>query len=179
MPNPTTFAMNMLRTFCVVLPLAFPARLSAAAADLSLTKTVSATSVTVGSPLTYTLLVHNAGPDDAQNVVLTDLLPAVAGFLSIQSDFATCTQSAGTVTCLLDTLTNGGTATLMLTVIPTSTGPLCNFAKVTSDQADPNYANNKASVCTTVTKPTSGTDLSVSQTAIPDSVPAGGSLTYT
>ncbi len=44
-------------------------------ADLSLVKTGSPASI-AGDLLTYTLLAVNAGPADAQNVILTDRLPA-------------------------------------------------------------------------------------------------------
>jgi uncharacterized repeat protein (TIGR01451 family) len=179
MPKRTVFMSRTLPACCAALLLALPASLPGAVADISLTKSVSATSVPVGTALTYTLMVHNAGPDDAQNIVLVDLVPAVATLVSMQSDFATCTQSADTITCRLDTLTNGGTATLMLSVIPTSAGTICNLARVTSAQTDPDFSNNKASVCATVTKATSGADLSVSQVAMPDPIPAGGNVTYT
>ena len=45
------------------------------AADLSLTKTDSPDPVLAGELLTYTLTAHNAGPQDATGVTLTDTLP--------------------------------------------------------------------------------------------------------
>ncbi|RMH34417.1 MAG: DUF11 domain-containing protein, partial [Nitrospirae bacterium] len=44
-------------------------------ADLSITKTASVDPVIAGNPLTYTVTVSNAGPSDAQNVVVTETLP--------------------------------------------------------------------------------------------------------
>src|SRR5262249_26091591 len=51
---------------------------TAAGADLSITKTAPAT-VPTGQALTYTLSVHNAGPSDATGVAVTDTLPPGGG----------------------------------------------------------------------------------------------------
>ena len=71
-----------------------------AAADLSLVKTGPAT-VQVGESITYVLAVHNAGPDDAVDVSVTDTLPAGVTFVSASGAGWTCTNDANTsVTCL-------------------------------------------------------------------------------
>ena len=59
-------------------------------ADLSVVKTDYPDPVVAGAPLTYTLMVSNAGPGDALNVVLTDTLPAEVEFVS-----ASPVQSSG------------------------------------------------------------------------------------
>ena len=55
---------------------------------MSVTKTGPAT-VTAGTNATYTITLTNNGPNAAQGVVLTDLLPAGSTFVSM-------TQTAGT-----------------------------------------------------------------------------------
>ena len=47
-----------------------------ASADISVVKTADLNPVIAGELLTYTIVVSNAGPSDAQNVVLTDNIPA-------------------------------------------------------------------------------------------------------
>lgn len=54
---------------CVILP--FPIT------DLTITKTDNTTTATAGVPISYTITVHNNGPDAADNAIFTD--PAVAG----------------------------------------------------------------------------------------------------
>src|SRR5262249_52402887 len=49
-------------------------------ADLVVTKTVSAAQIIAGDPFVYTIQVHNAGPYDAENVVITDSQPAGVTF---------------------------------------------------------------------------------------------------
>ena len=57
-----------------------------AQADLSVTKTDSPDPVNAGANLTYTITVTNSGPSDAQNVMLSDPLPANTTFVSVDAD---------------------------------------------------------------------------------------------
>lgn len=54
-------------------------------ADVSITKTTSATPVVPGTTFTYTLTVTNNGPSDAQGVSVTDTLPTPLAFVSSPS----------------------------------------------------------------------------------------------
>ena len=56
------------------------------AIDLSLMKTVNKPNANLGEQVTYKLVVKNAGPDTATNVVIKDLLPAGLGFVA-STDF--------------------------------------------------------------------------------------------
>src|SRR4029079_17164060 len=69
------------------------------AADLALTKTGEPDPVLVGQQLTYTLEVVNTGPQDADNVSLTDSLPSGVTFNSATPSQGTCSQASGTVSC--------------------------------------------------------------------------------
>ena len=60
----------------------------ATTADLSLTKTASPTTGTVGQPLTYTLKASNAGPLAATNVTIADVLQTGADFVSANASQA-------------------------------------------------------------------------------------------
>jgi len=64
-------------------------------ADLSLTKSDSPDPVTVGAVLTYTILVSNAGPDPATNVVVTDDLPKQVDFVSATASSGSCQSPPG------------------------------------------------------------------------------------
>ena len=68
----------------------------AQSADLSITKTSAPATPSMGQPLTYTLTVTNAGPDEAEGVTVTDNLAAGLSFLSAS---AGCGDNSGTVTC--------------------------------------------------------------------------------
>ena len=150
-------------------------------ADLSLIKVASADPVLLGSQLTYTLTVTNAGPSTGADAVLTDTLPGSVTFVSASDG---CGEAQGTVTCTLGTIETGDTATVSIVVTPNSTGDLTNTATVTSSVADPDPSNNTATVTTTVDTlalPPGevGADLSLIKLASADPVLLGSQITYT
>ena len=109
--------------------------------------------VTEGSQLTYTIEVRNDGPDDATNSVVADELPSPSDVDAVlfTPTQGTCNQQGNQpVTCSLGTLASGATATVTIVVTPKKAGTITNSASVTSDVADPNAANNSATVTTTV-----------------------------
>lgn len=63
------------------------------APQLQITKTVNATFVNPGDPITYTVKVKNIGTDTAVNVTLTDTLPA--GFTFVDGGLSTKTFALG------------------------------------------------------------------------------------
>ncbi|MFN8454391.1 MAG: DUF11 domain-containing protein [Anaerolineae bacterium] len=141
--------------------------------DLVVTKTDLPDPVLVGNPLTYTLVVENDGPNAANNVVLTDTLPAGVQFKSATGTGASCTQASGTVTCSLG---NIQPRTVTIVVTPTVVGVITNTAVVTSGNPDLVPANNTTTITTTVSPVA---DLKIAKVASSDPITAGTSLTYT
>ena len=80
-------------------------------AGLSLAKTVDTASAGTGDVVTYTLRVHNEGPAEARDVVVSDPLPAGTTYLS---DDAGCTVAGQVVSCALGTVAPGATRTITL-----------------------------------------------------------------
>jgi subtilisin len=128
---------------------------AASRADLSLVKADPPGRVPTGRNMTYTLTATNAGPDDAQSVVVTDDLPSSVTFVSGTTAQGSCNESAGTVTCILGTLAPGSSATVEIVVKPNSAGTITNIASVSSLISDPNLANNADSEDTSVCRVTS------------------------
>ena len=88
-------------------------------ANLSMVKEDSADPATVGVPFNYTLTVSNAGPDDATNVIVTDIIPSSFTVGTITPSQGSCDPLAGnTLTCNLGTIGNGGSATVTIEVTP-------------------------------------------------------------
>jgi uncharacterized repeat protein (TIGR01451 family) len=143
-----------------------------ATADLGITKTASPDPAFVGDAITYTLVVTNNGPDTSSGGTVTDTLP---GNVSYASDDGGCTHVAGTVTCPTGTLTAGASQTIHVVVTATSPGPATNTACVRGNEADPNGANNCASVTSQV-RPRNA-DLSIVKTG-PAFVQSGSFITY-
>jgi len=120
-------------------------------ADLSITKTDSQDPVGSGNQLTYTIDITNSGPSDAQNVVVTDTLPAGVTFVSSSG----CAEDPnGVPTCSLGNIAAGAMAAYTVTVAvdPASSGTITNTATVTSDATDPNAGNDSVNEDTTVVR---------------------------
>jgi uncharacterized repeat protein (TIGR01451 family) len=120
-------------------------------ADLSITKTDGQTTAVAGQPITYTIVVSNAGPNTANGATVADELPAaVAGatWACVGAEGASCTASgSGDINDTVN-LPVGGTATYTVTgtVSESATGSLSNTATVTApgDVADWDATNNSA-----------------------------------
>ena len=147
-----------------------------AMADLSISKSDSTDPVLAGDNLTYTVMVDNAGPNDATNVVVTDTLPAGVTFVSTTG----CSNDPnGVPTCNLGTVIAGGSASfdIEVTVNPGTSGTLTNSVSVSSDTADPEPGDNSTSEDTTANL--EHADLSITKTDSADPVTATDNLTYT
>lgn len=128
-----------------------------ASADLSVTKTDSPDPVVAGKPQTYTITASNSGPSTAQEVIVTDILPAGTSFVSgVDGNGNTvCTLVQNDqVVCALGALDPGQSKVVFLTVLVSASVPngtvLTNSVTVSSATPDPNGANNTATTGSTV-----------------------------
>lgn len=137
--------------------------LSATDPNTDLAVTVSGpNSLNPGSSVTYTVTVTNNGPDDAQNVVVTDAVP-------LNTTFGSATQTGGpaftintapdadgndTTTATISTLAANASATFALVYTVSSTAPdgtvLFDVVSVSSSTNEINSANNTAAATTRV-----------------------------
>ncbi len=163
--------------------------LGSAASTADLAVAVSGpSSVTAGTNATYTITLKNNGPNAAQGVVLTDVLPAGSSFVTItpaasNPDAFTFGQAGGSVTESAATIGAGDTNTFTLVVSAPATllngADFSDTVSVTSSTADGNGANNSATAAGTVVNTSSGADLAVTNTASPTSLVEGDTITYT
>jgi uncharacterized repeat protein (TIGR01451 family) len=115
-----------------------PTGIGVAPADLSIAKSANAPELITGTSAVFTLVVRNHGPGQAEDVVVTDALPAGT---TLQS--APGCSGTTVVTCNVGTMPAGTTATFTLTVmLPSTPGPVVNTATVTSSTPDPTPNNN-------------------------------------
>ena len=99
--------------------------------DLSLTKTVNNATPNIGDPITFTILVNNAGPSAATGVSVRDVLPAGTTFVSATSNNGT-TYNNGTGIWSLGTLGANQSAQLAITANVTASGSRTNVAEIIS-----------------------------------------------
>jgi uncharacterized repeat protein (TIGR01451 family) len=115
---------------------------SNAAADLSVSLTAIPEQIMIGNDQTYNVTVINNGPETATEVVLTDILPNGAAFVSATTAQGSCIFSAPVITCALNTLSNGSSITVTIVVTSTLTGSMKNTIEVTGNVSDPDMVNN-------------------------------------
>ncbi|HEV8552323.1 MAG TPA: IPTL-CTERM sorting domain-containing protein [Casimicrobiaceae bacterium] len=127
----------------------------ASSADLTVTKTNGASTVTSGAVTTYTIVVSNAGPQPADGAVVTD--PAVAG---LSKTSVACGNASGGAVCpgsptvaqlqgglAIPALPAGGSVTFSVVTSVTATkGSVSNSASVAppAGVTDANSGNNAA-----------------------------------
>jgi uncharacterized repeat protein (TIGR01451 family) len=117
----------------------------ASLADIAVAKSASASSVIVGSNVTFTITATNNGPSKATGVHVSDLLPT--GLAYVSSAASQGTYTSGTGDWNIGAIASGSSATLTLTVTVTQTGALTNTAsKSAENESDPNLSNDSASV---------------------------------
>ncbi|MEM9557602.1 MAG: hypothetical protein AAGC60_25310 [Acidobacteriota bacterium] len=111
-----------------------------ASADLSISSMVSPNPVDLGGLLTITVLVDNAGPSDAPDVVVTSTLDPAITFDSTTG----CVEDPnGVPTCTLGLVPAGGSASFQITATaPNDGGDFSALFDVSSSATDPDGANN-------------------------------------
>jgi uncharacterized repeat protein (TIGR01451 family) len=143
-------------------------------------------SVNAGTNATYTITITNNGPNAAQGVVLSDVLPAGSSFVSMTqtsgTDSFTFGQSGGNVSeTASGTIASGSSDTFSLVVFaPSSLGNGAAFndtASVNASNPDPNTANNSATVNGTIVNNNPNSDVSVSISG-PSTGNEGDTVTY-
>jgi len=152
-------------------------------ANLALTSQTSAAQVVAGDSFTYTIQLTNAGPDDAQDVVFSDLPPAGVTFNSCSSTVGDCTVSGGGANLNLATLPDGATVTITiqatLSATVTDGTTLANTPSVTSSTSDPDPSNNSGSASGASITVENKSDLFVTAQANLSAVKSADNLVYT
>jgi large repetitive protein len=151
-------------------------------ADLSLSKTVTNSAPLPGTSVTFTIRLSNAGPSDAVNVNVAELLPTG---LSLQSSSLSAgAYNASTGAWTISRVPANSNATLTLTVLVTSSGPIKNTAEVISSgtpdsDSTPGNGTIGEDDISSITFGAPVSDLSISKTNGTTSSVAGSLVTYT
>ena len=156
--------------------------------DLAITKTNGRTSYTPGAPVTYTLVVTNAGPSTATDLTISDVVTTfITGVTAscVVTGTGNCgvnTGSGNAIAFSNATLAPGAPHALTITisgiVSPEATGPLANTATVTqgTGATETNSPNNSAT--DTDTQGANIADLILTKTDGAASYTPGGDITY-
>lgn len=124
-----------------------------AAANLAVNLVADQSQVTTGHLLTYTATVTNGGPSDATGVSLTETVPSGATILQMTPTQGTTSASGQTVTASLGTIPAGGTATLIIEVLPTVAEASTTVATVSANEVDVDTSDNTSSAAVDIVEP--------------------------
>jgi len=141
-------------------------------ASLSISKSARPMPAFAGSMMGYKIVVRNAGPSDARDVVMTENLPDALLDVLLSSSQGDCTLSG---VCLLGAIPAGKSATINVNglIDPTTRGSITNSASVVASNA---VGEESGAVVTNVS---SLADLHISKVSNPISAIAGGTIVYT
>jgi len=125
----------------------FTVAAATASVDLSIAKGLTSGQPTSGDPTTFSVSVFNRGPNDAQNVVITDVTPANAtspSAMQTQGSGFSCTGST-TITCTNAVMKPGERAVIDFVYTAGTAGQtITNTATVVSDTQELNSDDNSA-----------------------------------
>jgi uncharacterized repeat protein (TIGR01451 family) len=110
--------------------------IAAASADVSIVKTLTtAGPFSAGQSISYTLVVANAGPSTATNLLVTDV-PTNLTITNVSGG------GCAALPCTIGSLASGANVTINVTATITAAGAFDNSATVAATENDPNPSNN-------------------------------------
>ncbi len=113
-------------------------------ADLQVNKTADTLTPNLGSDVTFTITVRNAGPSPATGVNVSDVLPAGLAFVSATPSLGAYDETTGLWS--VGDLAAGVERTLTIVATVTQAGEITNTATGAANEPDPNTANNQSGV---------------------------------
>ncbi len=139
-------------------------------ADLSVTLRSDPSPAVQSRPLEFVAIVTNQGPGPASGVVLRTPRPVGSELLGAYTGQGTVTIQADAIIVDIGTLASSSSAVVRLILQPTQLGTLGQTVSVTTQDIDPNLANNSATATATVLP---AVDLALSLAAAPSPVALG------
>jgi uncharacterized repeat protein (TIGR01451 family)/fimbrial isopeptide formation D2 family protein len=147
---------------------------------LSVIKTADAAVVQSGSPIGFTITVSNSGSAAANNVTLSDTIPAVPGVtwsINGGTGAAQCSLTGNSLSCSFGTLSPGASKSVHIVSTATSTNSCGTFTNVAvANSSNAGSATGQATV--TVECPAGTPDIRIVKEAHPDSGSPGEVITY-
>lgn len=122
-------------------------------ADIAVTLAAGPPPHIAGSNLLATILITNAGPNEAAEVVWTNLLPAGAVVQNAVASQGSLNVAGNIVSGRISSLSTGAVASVTVTFTASSTGVTTNQVVVLSSSLDPAFANNSATALLWIQSP--------------------------
>ncbi len=135
-------------------------------ADLRLEISDAQDPVESGSELGYAIRISNLGPNRADNIVLSNELPAGVSLKEIDFPIGSCTTT-NPIVCNFSELAAGVTMTGTMLIEVGGAGFIETTMTITSDVIDPELNNNQATEMTAITLPPLSPESTPPETTVP------------
>jgi uncharacterized repeat protein (TIGR01451 family) len=112
--------------------------------DVDISVSSNTQSVDVGSNASLIYQISNAGPSQANGVILIQPLPTDTAYISATPDI--CNEENGEISCDIGELTSNDTSSVTIVVRIEVTGGVTFNSAISADQFDPDTTNNVADV---------------------------------
>jgi uncharacterized repeat protein (TIGR01451 family) len=144
--------------------------------DLAVTQIATPDPSPVYVPFTFTVSVSNLGPNPAYGVTLSNELPSDSLFIDAVSAQGNCSFQNDHTVCQIGTVPVSGSVNVDITIKSTYEHTLENTVVVSGHHLDPDSSNNAHTLEVEIIP---NSDLSITKTADQETVPNGGTVTYT
>jgi uncharacterized repeat protein (TIGR01451 family)/fimbrial isopeptide formation D2 family protein len=121
--------------------------------DMSVTQTVIVTGAGAAKTLTYTVDVTNQGPFQTDEVILTDVIPAGATFVSATSPAGPCTNVGIYLACELGTILQGHHVPVTIVLSAAAPGVVIHTLSTSSNGHDMYPRDNQSVLVTPLAAP--------------------------
>ncbi|MBL8990823.1 MAG: lamin tail domain-containing protein, partial [Phycisphaerae bacterium] len=119
-------------------------------AGITLSSSLTACETVAGTPVTYTVVATNTGPDTAAGTVCTVTLSPRHSFVGVSATDGSAGEAGGVITWNLGSFVNGASATLTINTIAAGAGNLDLSASIATTTPDTGAANNQRSTTNVV-----------------------------
>jgi|GEM_PF-3090333 len=144
--------------------------------DLAVTLSATPNPAAVNNPLVFTATIQNTGTATAQAVRLSNPLPSGVDYIGALPSQGSCSETAGSLSCVLGEIAGNASATVAITLLPRTVSSIQNSVQLSSNSFDPNPANDTATLA--VDAGEARADLSAQLTATPNPVTVEDELSY-
>jgi len=144
--------------------------------DLAVTLSATPNPAVVNNSLVFTATIQNTGTATAQAVRLSNPLPSGVDYVGALPSQGSCSETAGSLSCVLGDIAGNASATVRITLLPRTVSSIQSSVQLSSNSFDPNPANDTATLV--VDAGEARADLSAQLTATPNPVTVEDELSY-
>lgn len=139
-----TYSLIVTANGCSSMPSTVSVIVNTCIADLNIVKTASSMTPFIGSTIIFTIVANNAGPYNATQVGVNEMIQS--GYTYVSSSATAGTYDPSTGVWSINTMNSGTTETLTITATVLASGNYVNTAVIYGHETDLDMTNNTSSI---------------------------------